>query len=219
MALRYGTATVAICGTGLVLADPPWGISYKSRHNKGYLNTDSPFAKYRKPVDFEMIEGDDEDFDPSHLLGLAGDPRVAIFGAQYFANLLPNSRSWIVWDKKLGNSDNGADGEMAWTNFGSRTRILPHLWRGIYRAGEENVSFGPKLHPHQKPVSLLRRIIEISRTEGLVVDPYCGSGSVACAALDLGRPSISIDCDEKWCEVAALRLERRTKQALLPLDL
>lgn len=35
---------------GLILADPPWGIGYESRHNVGYRNSDSPFAKYRRPV-------------------------------------------------------------------------------------------------------------------------------------------------------------------------
>lgn len=46
----------------------------------------------------------------------------------------------------------------------------------------------PKIHPTQKPVPLLRRLIEIFTDKGdVVIDPCAGSGSTILAAAQLGR--------------------------------
>lgn len=192
----------------LLLADPPYGISYKSGHNAGY-KTPRPGWDYRRAKNWPQIQGDDEPFDPSPWLRF---PKMVFFGANYFASRLPDSRCWITWDKKIGKPDSHADCELAWTNFGKPSRIFSHLWRGICRAGEENVSHGPKLHANQKPVDLMRRIIQYSGTTGPIVDPYCGSGPVLLAAFDLGMRAVGVDIDEACCEIAAKRLEARVFQ-------
>lgn len=64
-------------------------------------------------------------------------------------------------------------------------------------------------HPAEKPVALLMRIIENSTKTGeLVMDPFCGSGSTLVAAKQAGRKSVGIEIEEKWCEVAAKRLQQ-----------
>ncbi len=95
---------------------------------------------------------------------------------------------------------------MVWTNFDFVSRIFNHLWSGLLRAGRENIALEEKVHPHQKPVALLKFIIEYSRTIGAVLDPYCGSGSALVAAKDLGREAIGIEIEERYCEIAAKRL-------------
>lgn len=78
-----------------------------------------------------------------------------------FAPFLPQARCWIVWDKNDGKTpSNQADCELAWTDFDAVSRVFRHLWRGMMRSGEENITHGPKLHPHQKPLALCRFIIE-----------------------------------------------------------
>lgn len=65
-----------------------------------------------------------------------------------------------------------------------------------------------KGHPTQKPVDLCRYLIRTYTNPGdLVLDNVCGSGTTLVAARAEGRRAIGIDIEEKWCELAASRLE------------
>lgn len=62
-------------------------------------------------------------------------------------------------------------------------------------------------HPTQKPVDILKPLIEYScQSDGVVLDPFMGSGSTLRAAKDLGRKAIGIEIEEKYCEIAVKRL-------------
>jgi site-specific DNA-methyltransferase (adenine-specific) len=72
-------------------------------------------------------------------------------------------------------------------------------------------------HPTQKPVALLSRIIEASAPEGgLVLDPFCGSGTTGVAALRLGRRFLGIEREPAWLELARARLKAETDGARPP---
>ena len=56
----------------------------------------------------------------------------------------------------------------------------------------------PKIHPTQKPVSLLKRLIEIYTDPGdVVIDPVAGSGTTLRAAAELGRNSYGFYMERK----------------------
>lgn len=192
----------------LVLMDPPYGINYRSRHNSSWRQKGSRWERwdrYRRDANFPGIVGDDSPFDPSPWLAL--EVPLATFGANYYADRLPPSRCWVTWDKRVDiTPNNQADSELVWTNFNKPCRIFRHRWSGIIRDGEENVSRAHKHHPHQKPAALLRWIIGYSDTDGLVLDPFMGSGSTLVAARDMGRRAIGIEIEERYCEIAANRL-------------
>ncbi len=62
-------------------------------------------------------------------------------------------------------------------------------------------------YPTQKPVGILRRMIQASTAPGdWVLDPFAGSGTTAAAARALGRPSVSIDASEDAVAVIERRL-------------
>ncbi len=64
-----------------------------------------------------------------------------------------------------------------------------------------------RLHPAQKPVRLLKALIELTTRPGhLVVDPFAGSGSTAVAAHELGRRWLAIEQDSRLCAVIEQRL-------------
>lgn len=93
----------------------------------------------------------------------------------------------------------GDIGKGAWTDDG--TRMLPSVIeaRNLHRYGAE--------HPTQKPIGILMPLIKYSSPPGgLVLDPFAGSGSTLVAAKQLGRHSIGIEIEERYCEVAAKRL-------------
>ena len=74
---------------------------------------------------------------------------------------------------------------------------------------------GSSIHPNEKPVHILRLMVELACPPGgLVVDPFAGSGSTLEAARLTGRRCIGIEADERYAEKAA----RRLSQAL-PLEL
>ena len=176
----------------LLLADPPYGIA---------IETDSSSRSRRSlGINHPPVHGDDEPFDPSHLLGASR--RVVLFGANNYCDKLPPSQAWIVWDRMSGGS-NTADAELAWTNLGGTVRTFRHLWNGVLRDSE----IGFHVHPTQKPVRLMSWVIARATSDGdLVIDPYCGSGPTLRAAKDLGRKAIGIEIEERYCEIAAKRL-------------
>jgi DNA modification methylase len=195
----------------MVLSDPPYGIAYTSTHNS---HRTGAWARWVRDENFAGIAGDDEAFDPRPLL-IA--PRVALFGGNYFAGALPDSRCWITWDKRAGiGSNDFADCELIWTNFARPSRIFRHVWSGLIRGGEENVACAPKQHPHQKPMALVRYLMDYGHcpSGGLVLDPYCGSGPTLQAAKETGRRAIGIEIEPRYCEIAVKRL----RQEVLALE-
>lgn len=66
---------------------------------------------------------------------------------------------------------------------------------------------GNKLHPTEKPVSVLLPLIETySPPSGMVLDPFVGSGSTLAAAKMLGRSYLGIELDAKYHAIAARTL-------------
>ena len=61
----------------------------------------------------------------------------------------------------------------------------------------------PKIHPAQKPVAVLKRLIEIFTDPGdVVIDPCCGSGSTLRAAMQLGRNAYGFEIDRNFYQRA-----------------
>lgn len=61
----------------------------------------------------------------------------------------------------------------------------------------------PKIHPTQKPVNVLKRLIEIFTDEGdVVIDPVAGSGSTLRACAELGRSCYGFEIDKKFYKLA-----------------
>ena len=195
---------------GLVLTDPPYGVNERTdRKSKGRGNA-------TEANDFAPVYGDDAPFDPAHLLVF---PRAVLFGANYYADKLPTSAAWLIWDKRDGLTtskrvigfDDNADAELAWTNLRGPARIISHRWKGMLKASEQDEK---RLHPTQKPIVLMAQIIEaFSKPGDLILDPYAGSGPTLIAAWLLGRRAIGIEIEEVYCEVIAKRLNK------LPLPL
>lgn len=91
---------------------------------------------------------------------------------------------------------------MAMPDFTIPDRSLPDVWTEPWSAHK------PTGHPAEKPVDLMRRIIEASGSIGPVLDPFMGSGSTLVAAKAAGIKAVGIEADEAWCEVAAKRLSQ-----------
>ena len=184
-----------------LLTDPPYGINLDTANQARGRSVGK--RKHSRSLDHPRVHGDAEPFDPARLLVYG---RAVLFGANNFASRLPDTPSWIVWDRQSGDSDT-ADAELAWTNLGGTVRTFRHTWNGVCRDSE----IGWHVHPTQKPTALMRWIIDRWTKPGdLVLDPYMGSGPVAQACADLGRRYIGIELVEDYCKVAVTRLRQGT---------
>lgn len=198
-----------------IISDPPYGFGYDPYRSKTPQLSKGMFVKDRN---WKQIDGEAEAFDPRAMLCA---PIVLLWGANHYADKLPSSKRWLIWDKRDGTpSDNQSDAELAWCNVGGSVRMHRQLWRGVARAGEENIaSAGEKLHPHQKPVHLMAWCLDQAGVKpGMTVcDPYAGSASTLVACLRRGIKSIGIESDAEHYEAAKERLRRELSQMTLSL--
>lgn len=173
-----------------IISDPPYGIGYDPSHRKR-----------TKWPDVKGIVGDDQPFDPGPLL-ICGKP-IVLFGANNFASRLPDSRLWFVWDKRPGmKSMSFSDCELAWCSVPGPARMIRYPWSGAIRGPER----GQHWHPTQKPIEVMRQIIEsVTRPGDVVLDPYMGSGTTGLAASASGRRFIGIEIEKRWYTSAASR--------------
>jgi hypothetical protein len=65
-------------------------------------------------------------------------------------------------------------------------------------------------HPTVKPLALMEYLARLTNTPtgGVIVDPFCGSGTILIAAGRQGRRAIGIEIEERYCEIAANRLRQ-----------
>lgn len=71
----------------------------------------------------------------------------------------------------------------------------------------------PKIHPAQKPVKILKKLIETFTDPGdVVIDPCCGSGSTLRAAMELGRSAYGFEIDRNFYN------EAKNRMLVLPED-
>lgn len=199
----------------LGLHDPPYGIDIQ--HAEGNVGgvTAAKFApgltghSIVAANAYPRIAGDDRPFDPAHLLD-SGD-FVVLWGANHYADKLPPSAAWIVWDKRDGMVGNDfSDAELAWCSEGGAVRTFRHLWSGLIRDGK--AEDGPKrVHPTQKPIALYRWIIEEKTEPGaLVYDAYGGSGPTLLACEKLGRRARVMELAPAYVDVIVQRWQTLT---------
>ena len=71
----------------------------------------------------------------------------------------------------------------------------------------KNINGKQKLHPTQKPTDLIKELIlNSSKENDIVFDPFCGSGSTLVSAKELNRNYLGIDNDEKYINISLERL-------------
>jgi site-specific DNA-methyltransferase (adenine-specific)/modification methylase len=190
-----------------VVSDPPYGIAHPcnfKQRGRGNLATCN---------DFSDVVGDSVPFDPAPILAL--DVPTVLWGANHFADKLPPSGGWLVWDKERPDDLDQATCELAWTNCVKGVRRFRHLWNGMMKASE----WGESYHPTQKPIALMQWILTLRwmpDSGAIVLDPYMGSGPVGIAAIKTGMRFIGIEISEQYFAVAVKRIQEAQLQPALP---
>ncbi len=182
-----------------VLTDPPYGVHYRSRDGQTIANDNNltwlypAFAEvYRvlKPgslcFSFYGWKAVDQFLTVWKALGFRVVGHV-VFSKRYAA-----SRQFFEHRHEQGYL-------LAKGNAALPAEPLPDVLPWAYT--------GNRLHPTQKPVQPLQRLIEsLCRPGGTVLDPFCGSGSTLLAAKLAGRPFIGFELDRRHHATALKRL-------------
>jgi DNA modification methylase len=128
-----------------------------------------------------------------------------VFGANYFWPYFGQTKCFVVWDKR-GTLPKVpfAPMELIWTSFDR----MPVKYMVLNHGFVTDMTEPRQLHPTQKPLLLMEKIIaDFSRSNDLILDPFCGSGTTCVAAKMLGRRYIGIDISEEYCQIARERLK------------
>ena len=196
---------VPVSEVALIHADPPYGVNERTdRASKGRGRDRAASHAKWTARDFPPVHGDDRPYDPAPLLAMARP--LVLWGANHYAPRVPESPSWILWDKRdgIGANDN-ADGELAWSNLGGPLRIFRHVWSGVIRASESGERV---LAPTQKPIALSAYVFNRAKLKpgALVLVPFLGSGPDLPAARAMGLRVVACDVERWCCDTAISRL-------------
>lgn len=195
----------------LIVTDPPYGQNWRSgwREDK-----------------FDNIVGDDGNLNVVQILDdmitiLKQNRHIYVFGGFDLSTLPVTSIVELIWDKMMTGP---GDLSIPWGPAHEK------IYFGVYRPSKANRENGqgrlaarlrqgsvlrvPRLnsrgvekHPTEKPVKLLRQLIESSSlVDETVFDPFMGVASTLVAAKLEGRKSVGIEIDERYCGIGANRL-------------
>ena len=122
-----------------------------------------------------------------------------IFGGNYYADILPPTKSWAVWNKRsyaLTDRNDFADCELAWCSKGV-ARVFNYMYNGMLQDDMRNKD--ERFHPTQKPTQLWCKLLNFYTKENdLILDPFAGSQSLRIACHKLKRRYIGFEIDKEY---------------------
>lgn len=183
----------------LIFTDPPYGINIVNDNGKVGAENLAKNRKYSKIIADDTTDTAEAAF---YILKEFCN-KIILWGGNYFTKFLPFSDGWIIWDKRIDmNSNNFADGEMAWCSFHTPVRIYHQLWNGMIREDEHE----DRVHPTQKPVKMLGEVLrDFSKENDIVLDTFGGSGSTLIACEQTNRKCFMCELDPRYVDVILKR--------------
>lgn len=181
----------------LIITDPPFGINYHSN-----------YYKWKNPHD--PIIGDSDLLFPVDELWRILKMGGAIFSFHSHKQPIQDNRikNNIIWVK-----NNWSAGDLR-GDFGNQYELIAFLPKEGFELREKRYSNvwhfarqDPELHPTQKPIDLIIRIIRCGSNLGdVILDPFLGSGTSIEACKLLHRNFIGIEINPDYCKIAEERL-------------
>lgn len=187
----------------VLVTDPPYGMAYT-----GFGGRSGEPRRSREPHE---IVGDTDTRLRDDALRLWGERPAIIFGT-WRVNRPTSTRQLVVWDKSANGPGMGAL-DLPWGPSHEEIYVIGRGFVGkragsVYRQRPFTSSDGIRPeHPTPKPTALMEQLVGHCPA-GVVTDPFAGSGSTLIAARNIGRRSIGVEIEERYCEVIARRLDQ-----------
>lgn len=121
-------------------------------------------------------------------------------------------RNLIVWEHRLLRPGNWYRGSHELIMFATKVNAKRKFGGGerdIWRIRHDSSELPPnRVHPSQKPVALIEKIINDSTNEGeIVLDPFIGSGTTAVACIQTNRKFVGYELNKKFFEICQKRID------------
>lgn len=184
----------------VLVTDPPYGIRLRQRRGS--------YGSGREARVFDAVANDLSTDVRDTVLRMWGDRPRIVFGHWRTRPAEVDHR--LIWHKAgqapgpLNAAFMSQDEEIYVSGTGFR-RTSPPL-RSVITTNESRSCEVAKIgHPTPKPIGLMELLIGRCPA-GTVADPFAGSGSTLVAAAHLGRKSIGVELEERYCDLIARRL-------------
>jgi hypothetical protein len=190
----------------VLVTDPPYGVAYK----QGGPRVNS--SGVRSVTDQAVVVGDANPAARDAALALWSGPAL-VFGSWKIPRP-PGVRQRLIWFKR--NTNPGLGTGTPWSPAEEEIYVLGEGWVGpralnVLATDEARASAGGLAalvgHPTPKPLALMESLLTRCPS-GIIADPFAGSGSTLVAAKALGRKSIGVEIEERYCDTAAKRLSQ-----------
>ncbi|MBZ4402432.1 DNA methyltransferase [Myxococcus sp. AS-1-15] len=195
----------------LLLTDPPYGMAWASK-SKGAAPIRADGARQGMRVFRQALTA------ASSVL--AEDSHAFVFchwasWPDFHDAMAPHMgmKGALIWWKNRGGTGDcegsfAPDYEVVLHGAGPKRRPLLGKRHGAVLPSFPPVAPKRRTHPTEKPIELMVFLVARGCPEdGLVLDPFAGSGATLLAAQQLGRRAVGVELEERYCEAAAQRLE------------
>jgi len=207
----------------LVLTDPPyrtisggtssklpsgWRISVLRKNDGKIFKHNNLMPSEYIPILFNVCKEDADIYIMTNNKTIRALLNAAFRNGLSFHNLL-------IWLKNTKTANR-------W--YMSETEYVLYFWKGrarpISNKSSSQVFYGlnptNKKHPTEKPITLMAHYVKNSSKRGdVILDPFLGSGTTAIACERLNRKWIGIEIEERYCQIAAKRIENERRQLKL----
>jgi hypothetical protein len=208
----------------MIFTDPPYGIDIVQNNQIGGGGAFGKGKEAKKggkhiaATKYAPVAGDesiDVAVEVIQVIKTLGAKVEIIWGGNYYAQHLGNSKCWIVWDKQTGEST-FADAELAWTNQDTKVRTFEHRWSGMCKASEHGEK---RVHPTQKPIALAEWCINIYGQKcDNILDLFGGSGFTLIGCETKDKNAFIMELSEAYIDVIINRWENFTGKKAIHIE-
>jgi site-specific DNA-methyltransferase (adenine-specific) len=180
----------------VLVTDPPYGIGWTKGTNRR-----------AKSYAHKGIINDQDTTCRDTILSMWGPRPAVVFGS--WRAPFPPHKQVLIWRKPV---DAGIVGSTTGYRLDTELIFLMGNWparpplRSSVLATDGGKARYLNEHPHAKPPYLMEQLIEW--TDGVVADPFAGSGTTLVAAKAMGRKVIGVELEERYCDLIASRLSQ-----------
>jgi len=189
----------------VLVTDPPYGTNNMPGNAGGGYGRRQNAAQTKGQKEGRTIANDLTTETRDSILNLWGNKPALVFGSPRLPDPPGDWADRLVWDKKRLGMNGGA-----WRYQHESIYVTAGFVR-IDDSSSSIITAFPQQadHIHAKPLALMESLIA-KAPEGLIADPFAGSGSTLIAARNLSRKVLGIELEEKYCELIAQRLSQQT---------